>query len=255
MKAAGVIFDMDGVLVDSQRLHREAFDVLAAEVGVPFGDALFHDVFGQTNVEIFRRWLGEGLGVERVRVLDDRKEAIYRDLARDRLAPLPGMPELLNRLAGEGFRLAVGSSGPRENVELMLARFGWVDRFRATVTKDDVGRGKPDPEVFLRAAEGMDLAPSACVVVEDAPAGIEAARRAGMRCLAISSTRATAELGAADVVVDTFEAVMPGVFVRLLDGPPAGGDREVAGEAEAALPARGGRRGRRPSSRRGGLVV
>ena len=217
MRAAGVIFDMDGVLADSQELHREAFGVLAGEVGVPFRDALFRDVFGQTNVEIFRRWLGEGLDAERVRALDEKKEAIYRDLARDRLAPLPGIPELLAGLRTEGFRLAVGSSGPRENVALMLERFRWDDRFEAIVTKDDVAAGKPDPEVFLRAADRLRLPPSACAVVEDAPAGVEAARRAGMRCVAVTSTRPAAALAAADIVVEGFEGMTPALFRRLLN--------------------------------------
>ncbi len=218
MNNAGIIFDMDGVLVDSREYHHRAFRRLGEEIGVPFPEELFVQTFGQANPTILRRWLGDDLDSERIRELGDRKERLYRDLAAAELEPLPGVDPLLRRLVRAGFRLAIGSSGPRENVEMILDRFGWRDLFSATVCKDDVAEGKPDPAVFLEAGRRLGADPSRCIVVEDAVPGIEAAHRAGMRCIAVSTTRPRHALSAAERVVDRMDALGPEDFRRLLDG-------------------------------------
>jgi beta-phosphoglucomutase len=188
-----VIFDMDGVLVDSYRPHFESWRRLAAESGLRMTETEFAGTFGRTSREIVRHFWGRGMPDEEIDRLDRRKEALYRELVRDDFPAMEGAVELLDALHAEGIALAVGSSGPAENVALALEMLRRRDRFGAVVTGMDVTRGKPDPQVFRLAAERLDLPPSSCAVIEDAPPGIEAARRAGMRAVALLSTGRRAE--------------------------------------------------------------
>ncbi len=183
-----VIFDMDGVLVDSYDAHLQSWLRLAEEIKAPFTPADFAATFGQTSREIIQRFWGKmATSPDRVAELDQRKEALYRELIAKDFPAMKGAAELIDSLAESGFRLAVGSSGPPENVELALDRLGKTDRFDAIVTGRDVTRGKPDPQVFLLAAERLAVAPEHCVVIEDAPAGIHAAQTAGMKSIALLS--------------------------------------------------------------------
>ena len=151
--------------------------------------------------------------------LDDRKEIAFREIIAQVFPAMPGASELLKTLRADGFKLAVGSSGPRENVELVLDRLGAVSLFDGVVTGSDVTRGKPDPQVFLMAAERMDVLPRRCVVIEDATAGILAAHAAEMTCVGLVSTgRTRDELAAAELVVDTLDELSPDVLRNVIDG-------------------------------------
>ncbi len=215
----GVLFDMDGVLVDSGPLHREAWKRVALEAGRPMEDAFFDRVFGMRNEEILDELLGPGLEAGRKAALGKRKEELYRELARERLVPAPGAGELARALKEAGFRLALASSGPKANVELMLEVTGLGREMDAFVCAEDVERGKPDPQVFLRAAEGLGLSPSRCVVVEDAAVGVEAARRAGMKVVGVAGGGEGEVLRGADRVVSSLEELSPRVFEELLEVP------------------------------------
>lgn len=203
MTQLAVIFDMDGVLVDSYHAHYESWKRLYGEVGVEYTEETFNADFGRTSRELLLKTLGSGLTDERLKELDDRKEAIHREILRQAFPAMDGATELLNALATEGFRLAIGSSGPPENVALTIERLAGAEHFNATVTGAEVTRGKPDPQVFLIAAERLGVTPANCAVVEDAVHGITAAKRAGMTAIALTGTLAKAELAAADAVVDS----------------------------------------------------
>jgi beta-phosphoglucomutase len=200
----GVIFDMDGVLVDSATAHRRAWQALGAEVGVPFPDELFARTFGQRNASIIPLWLGT-VEAERFATLDARKEALYRDLVRDGAvrvyADVIGVCERL-RAAGAG--LAIASSGPRANVDLLVEVIGLRDFLQATVAAEDVARGKPDPDAFLRAADRLGVEAAHCAVLEDSTHGIEAAKRAGMLAVAVltSTPRQQLRSAGADIFID-----------------------------------------------------
>lgn len=184
-----VIFDVDGVLVDSYRAHFESWRALARELGFELSEAAFAETFGRTSREIIRLFRSGGQPDEaELRRLDDRKEALYRELVAERFPAMDGARELVHSLAQEGIRVAVGSSGPPENVDLVLDRLGIRSAVSAVVTGRDVDRGKPDPQVFLLAAERLGVPPSGCAVMEDARAGIEAAKAAGMIAVALVST-------------------------------------------------------------------
>ncbi|HHI68391.1 MAG TPA: HAD family phosphatase [Planctomycetes bacterium] len=219
MEQKGVLFDMDGVLVDSGPIHREAWKRLAREAGRPMEDSFFDRVFGMRNEEILEELLGPGLDRERKAALGKRKEEIYRALARERLAPAPGAAELVAALEKAGFRLALASSGPRANVELMLDVTGLGREMETYVSAEDVERGKPDPQVFLEAARRLALPPGRCVVVEDAAVGVRAARRAGMKVVGVAAGGDREVLREADLVVSSLEELSPRVFEELLEVP------------------------------------
>jgi beta-phosphoglucomutase len=216
MTLQSVIFDVDGVLVDSYRAHFESWRQMFAEQGAAFTEDQFRATFGRTSRDIIADFYGH-LTEEDIHRWDERKEALYRDILRQDFPVIDGAVELVNTLAAAGFGLAVGSSGPPANVALTLECLPCGDRFSVRVTGADVTRGKPDPQVFLLAAERLDVPPAQCAVVEDAPAGIEAANRAGMASIALVGTATRAELSEARLVVDSLREISPQVVGALIE--------------------------------------
>ncbi len=206
-----VIFDMDGVLVDTYRAHFESWLAMARPEGLDFTEAEFAPTFGRTSREIIAHFWGDGRYDDRgIAELDDRKEAAFREIIAGEFPAMPGVNGLLESLHDAGFRLAVGSSGPPENIDLVLERLDAKRLFDAVVTGMDVTRGKPDPQVFLTAAARLGVDPVRCAVVEDAPAGVTAANAAGMVSIGLASTGRTREsLAEADLVVDTLGELPP----------------------------------------------
>ena len=204
------IFDWDGVIIDSSRQHEESWERLSREIGKPLPEGHFKAGFGRKNEFIIPHLLNwEDREVE-VRRLSLRKEALYREIVRERgLEPLPGVRTWLDRLAASGIPCAVGSSTHRENIEAALEMLGFREYFSKIVTSEDVSHGKPDPEVFLKAAEKLGMPPARCVVFEDAHVGIEAAQRAGMRVVAVATTNPIADLGKADRAVHQLDELQP----------------------------------------------
>ena len=215
-----VIFDMDGVLVDSYLAHFESWRMVAIEEGLSVTEPEFAKTFGRTSREIIAALWGEDRYTPaEVLALDDRKEAAFREIVRDDCPIMPGAVELLEALGAAGFGLAVGSSGPPANIELVLDRLGCRQLFGATITGMDVTRGKPDPQVFLLAAEGLGIEPRFCAVVEDAPAGVAAANSAGMTSIGLASTgRDREELCEARLVVDSLVELSPMKIGELIRG-------------------------------------
>jgi beta-phosphoglucomutase len=216
------IFDVDGVLVDSYRAHFESWRLLGRELGFELSEPDFASTFGRTSREIIRRFRpGPELEEGELRRLDERKEALYRELVSRSFPAMDGARELVESLAREGILVAVGSSGPPENVALALERLGIRPYVSAVVTGRDVRRGKPDPEVFLLAAERLGVRPDRSVVVEDAPAGIVAAKAAGMKAVAFLSTgRAERDFEGcgADLLVRSLRELDAGRLRSLLAG-------------------------------------
>ena len=209
----GVLWDLDGTLVDSAEFHWFSWrDTMSAE-GLKITYQQFLDSFGQKNDRILASWLGQAASPERIRRIGDAKEAEYRRLARERgLTPLPGAAEWIRRLHARGWKQAIASSAPRENVAVMLGALGIARDFDAIVGAEDVSAGKPDPQVFLAAAAALGLAPRQCIVVEDAAVGIEAARRAGIKSIGVGPGK----LLDADLAVVSLRDLPDGAFERLL---------------------------------------
>ncbi|MFO0961744.1 MAG: HAD family phosphatase [Phycisphaerales bacterium] len=217
----GAIFDLDGTLVDSFQAHWHAWHAMCARHGVVLTHERFVRSFGMRNdriVEMYWREDGheppDAAGAERCA---HEKEELYRRAVEHDFPAMPGGRELLLRLRAAGWRLAVGTSGPPENLELALRGLRAQELFDARVCGLDVARGKPAPDIFLRAAELLGLPPSECVVVEDAVPGIEAAHAAGMPCAAIVSAGHThAELAGAELRFDRFDELSEPALRALL---------------------------------------
>ena len=190
------IFDMDGTLVDNSTVHFEAFERFCVHYGVTDWREKMQGLFGMGNNDIMRRILPESLIRKKgLQALADEKEAIYRAIYAPRIVPIAGLVDLLGRLRQAGIRCAVGSSGCRANIEFVLEKCAIGPFFDATVSSDRVTHCKPDPEIYLTAAKALGMEPAECVVFEDAEAGIESARRAGIgRIVAIATTLNRAEL-------------------------------------------------------------
>lgn len=198
----GAIFDWDGVIIDSAALHEQSWHRLARELGTTIAPQSFIRGFGMKSARIIEEIHGWSHDPAEIARLTNRKEALYREIvAQGEIAPLPGVVEWLARLREAGVPSAVASSTHRLNIDAVLARIGLQDAFRAIVSAEDVVHGKPNPEVFLKAAEKLELSAARCVVFEDAHVGIEAAHAAGMKVVAVTTTHPAAELSAADLVV------------------------------------------------------
>src|SRR3972149_6153742 len=186
------IFDMDGVLIDTYHAHYQSWLCMAQREGLTFTEAEFAPTFGQTSREIIAHFWAHGrYNDAEIAAMDAEKEATFREIIAKDFPAMPGVNKLLNDLHATGWKLAVGSSGPPENVQMALDRLGKRDIFDAIVTGMDVTRGKPDPQVFLLAAQRLGVPPSRCAVIEDAPAGVAAANAAGMTSVGLMSTGRT----------------------------------------------------------------
>ncbi len=214
----GVIFDLDGVLVDTGQWHRGAWDDLAQKEGLVMSDEFFRQTFGMQNYQIIPMLAGQDLPRDEIDRMSEWKERRYRELILGKLELLEGVAELLGELMDAGFRLAVGTSTPQVNLAFMLEHLPLKDSFDAYVTGEDVAHGKPAPDTFLRAAEKLGLEPGRCVVVEDAVAGIQAALAASMPVVAVTTTRNRSELAQAALIVDSLAELGAGDFVKLLSG-------------------------------------
>ncbi|HEY0944859.1 MAG TPA: HAD family phosphatase [Opitutaceae bacterium] len=185
----GVIFDWDGVVIDSSRQHEESWERLAREEGRTLPPGHFKAGFGKKNDVIIPQILGWTEGLAEVERLSRRKEALYREVVRETgVTVLPGVVDFLARLRAAGVPCCIGSSTERENIEIICARTGLREWFAGAVAADDVTHGKPHPEVFLKAAARIGREPHHCVVLEDAFSGLEAARAGGMRAIGVATT-------------------------------------------------------------------
>ena len=182
----GAIFDMDGVIADTGWAHKQAWAEFARIHGAEFTDEDFFRTFGMQNYQIIPIVLGHEVPLEEIGPMGDWKEQRYRQIVSQNLTAPDGLAALLADLKAHGFRIAVGSSAPKVNIDLVLDRLGIRGSFDAIVYGDMVSRGKPAPDTFLEAAEKLGVPPDRCIVVEDAIPGVQAGKAAGMAVMAIS---------------------------------------------------------------------
>jgi len=211
MKSAAVIWDMDGTLVDTAELHFQAWCETAVEMGKPFTRADFTATFGKRNPEIIRQLYGTSYSETEIADWGYRKEEHYKSAARRGVELLPGVRPLLEGLHALGFKQAIGSSAPRGNLDLITGITRTRGFFATVVSMEDTQRGKPDPQVFLVAAERLAVPPVHCLVMEDAVAGVQAAKAGGMKCIGVAFVGhhpiAALKSAGADFVVKTLEEV------------------------------------------------
>ena len=207
----GILFDMDGVLVNNTQAHVRAFAIFCERHGVTGWRDKLATAYGMGNDDIMRLVMPEEVIREKgLAALAEEKESIYREIYAPEIVPMPGLTDLLQRLRDAGIRCAVGSSGYKPNVDFVLEKCRIEPYFDARISGDMVSRCKPDPEIYLTAAAALGLPAAECVVFEDAPAGIEAARRAGaghIVALATTLDRAALAQTDADRVIDDFRDI------------------------------------------------
>ncbi|MFX1573505.1 MAG: HAD family hydrolase [Promethearchaeota archaeon] len=212
-----VIFDMDGVLADTEPIHFESWVKMANEIGAKFTREFFKQTFGQQSPTITRKLVGPSIDETLIIQWSNLKESYYREMVKDKLELLPGVIDIIKDLKSEGFKLAIGSSGPSENVELLLTTLKIKNLFDNIITAADVRKGKPEPDVFLVAANLLGIDPKKCIVIEDAPVGIQAANNAGMKSIALTTTHNTEELQEANLVVQDLSLISINDIKKLLD--------------------------------------
>jgi beta-phosphoglucomutase len=219
-----MLFDMDGTIVDNMRFHDDAWEAWHLRHGLAFErDSFFARTAGRTNAEIFADGLGS-LPAARIAELSDEKEALYRERYAPHRRTLAGFDALAARARADGIRLAVSTAAPPANIAFVLDGLGLRPLFDTVTCPADGLRGKPHPDLYSEAARRLGVDPQECLVFEDAPLGVEAARRAGMRCVALTTSLAATHFGAFDNLV----AVTPdftGLAERLLPAPPRTSDR------------------------------
>ncbi|MEM0896047.1 MAG: HAD family phosphatase [Verrucomicrobiota bacterium] len=201
----GAIFDWDGVIIDSHDQHEESWQMLFDETGRTMPEGFFKETFGMRNQQIIPAYFEDvdESDTQKIADLGLRKEELYRELIRrEGIEPLEGVLPLLDSLKVAGIPCSVGSSTPRKNVDTIIEMIGLKNHFSAITTAEDVTRGKPEPDVFLKAAEKVEREPSKCVVFEDAHVGIKAGLAAGMKVIAVATTHPAKSLGDAHLVVE-----------------------------------------------------
>jgi HAD superfamily hydrolase (TIGR01509 family) len=220
--ARGFVFDLDGTLVANLPVHMEAFALLAQRHGLTgLTPELRARLDGRRNSDVFPILFGRPLSEQELRRYSDEKEALYRELSRGRLAPLPGLERLLALLERRRLPVAVATSSPADNVPHTLGELGLIRLLPFVVRADEVPRGKPHPDVFLEAASRIGIPPRECLAFEDAPSGIRAARAAGMSCVALTTSHAEADFrghdAAPDAAVPDYDAFLSGPGAWLTD--------------------------------------
>lgn len=220
MRTEALIFDMDGTMVDSMPAHARSWVAFCRQHGIQMEAAeILARTTGRTGVECMAEVFGRPLGEAEALVFVQQKEQIYRDLFAAEFREVAGFTAFARQAAGRGLKLAVGTAGDRHNIDFVMSRLGMEPPPLAIVGGDEGLAGKPTPAIFLEAARRLGVAPERCIVFEDAPFGIEAARRGGMRAVAVCSTHSFDELAGPHVIaaVRHYDELAQSNFLEMLD--------------------------------------
>ncbi len=213
-KQYAVLWDMDGVLVDTGEFHYLTWKEMLDLNDIPFNRQAFQHTFGMNNKQVVTYLLGQPPDPKLLKEMSCSKEENFRKMVREQSEINPGVQLLLDQFLEAGIRQAIASSAPQENINAVVDKLAIRRYFQAMVSGDRLP-SKPDPTVFRLAAQELGVAPANCIVVEDAKTGIAAAKRAGMKCIAVAATHPIDELGEADMAVQNLEGMSISDFQRL----------------------------------------
>jgi len=202
-----VLWDMDGVIADTMKYHYSAWRDILKTMGVTLTEKDFLPLFGQRHDNIIRFALGSRLTHEEMEALADKKQALYRERVAKDIRPLPGAIELIKSLNENRIKIALASSATRENIDIIVRGLGIEGSFQTFVNGPEVAEGKPSPLIFQLAAKKLGVPPADCVVIEDAIAGVTAAKEGGMKCVAVTNSHPHEKLKGADLIVDSLTEV------------------------------------------------
>lgn len=205
-KSIAVLFDMDGVIVHTNPYHKKAFKIFLEKHNVSLSDEeLKEHVYGRTNAEIFPYIFKDEYTEEKGEEWANEKESLFRELYKDDAKPVPGLIDFLEELKKAEIKSAVGTSAPVENLDFVMEALDLRKYFDAFLHSADVSEGKPNPEIYLKAADRLGIEPKSCVVFEDSIAGVKAGLNAGMKVVAVATTHSPEEFDGADMVIKDFE--------------------------------------------------
>ncbi|WP_020527207.1 HAD family hydrolase [Flexithrix dorotheae] len=205
MKDFAAIFDMDGVIVDSNPFHKISLNQFSEKYGKTFTEEeLRQNLYGRRNSEWIPYLFGEDLSAEDIEKYSVEKEALFREIYKDDIVALPGLEDFLKLLESNSIAKAVATSAPRENVDFTLKMTNLEKYYPIILDSSHVSKGKPDPEVYLKTAEALRYLPEHCIVFEDSLPGVESAKRAGAKVVGLATTHSAKELADTDLVIDDF---------------------------------------------------
>ena len=214
-----VIWDMDGVIVDTAQYHLKGWQIVFQKRGANYTEEDYRRNTGMRNDSIIRSVLGEKIAQNEIMAITREKDEAFRQLVSQNIRPFPGVLKLITSLKEHKFKIAIASSAPMKNIQLITQSLKIHNCFDAIVSGWETTKGKPDPQIFLLAAEKLGVEAEDCIVIEDAIVGITAGKRAGMRCLAVTNTNSREDLREADLVIDTLEEITVDDLERLLHQP------------------------------------
>lgn len=214
MKA--VLWDLDGVLADTTKAHFWSWVTALAEREIPLDRKTFDSAYGMNNYDTLKYFLGRPPEPEELSTIASRKEHLFRLEYQMAPAAMEGIGPLLQGLSDENWRQGIASSAPMVNINLVVDLLQIRRWFSGILSGEKIPAGKPDPSLFLMTAEALGVPPERCIVVEDSPFGVLAAHRAGMKCIAVATTRQRSELESADLLYNDLTELAVGDFSRLL---------------------------------------
>lgn len=216
MSSYAAIFDMDGVIIDSNPYHKISLRQFCEKYGFHLTDEeLINRIYGRTNKEWIANLFG-ALSKEELTRYGEEKESLFREVFKNDIRALTGLPEFLKSLKQNNIPMAIGTSAPRSNVDFVLAHTGLGEYFSAILDESNVEQGKPNPEIYLKVAAKLGYEPSRCVVFEDSLSGVESARRAGAKVVGVATTHSFEELGHTDFIIKDFSDLDPSFLLSTL---------------------------------------
>lgn len=217
--SGAVIFDMDGVIVHTNPFHAIAFAEFFRKHKVKFKEEDFVEhMYGKHNSYIMSHFFGRPINGSELKMLEDEKEAMFREIYKDKVEAIWGFEGFLKDLKLAGFSTGVATSAPRANLELVAGTLGLAGQMGSMLASEDVIKHKPDPEIYLKSAKRLDLDPSQCVVFEDSFSGVTAARSAGTRVVGVLSSHGIDELPPCDHYIRDYREVSVEIVRELIAG-------------------------------------
>ena len=218
MSTVAFIFDMDGVIIDSNPFHKISLKQFCKKYGHDLSeDQLRERIYGRTN----RDWLTNVFGeLEEKKLLQygSEKEALFRELYQNDIKPVEGLIDFLRKLDAQKMPRAIATSAPRANVDFTLSKTGTRKYFETILDESFVQKGKPDPEIYLKTAAALGMNPSKCIVFEDSLSGVMAGKNAGCKVIGVTTTHSREELKETDLVIDNFSNLDPKELIVKLFG-------------------------------------
>ncbi|MEP6512518.1 MAG: HAD family phosphatase [Parafilimonas sp.] len=217
MKPQGIIFDLDGTLIDNNAYHIEAWKVFYAKMRLEFSiDEYKNKINGRISKAIFPYVLNKELSDDEINLYDDEKESLYRQLYAPHIKPVAGLINFLEQLHKEDYPMAVATSGLPPNIDFMFENIDIKKYFQAIINASTITTGKPHPEIFLKAAEALHVNPKKCIAFEDSVAGIRSAKAAGMKVVALTTTHTAEDVQEADLIINDYTEITPEQLVQLI---------------------------------------